>query len=170
MMIGKTMSDRILKQAIMNRVLYALVPLVLFGVYLFGLRVLAVLAISNLTAFLTEYLFIRNKKNGKVSMAVFVTGSLLALTLPPTIPLWIAAVGSIIAVTFGKMVFGGFGLNMFNPAILGRTFVYISFPQQMTITWLKPYAISAFPGGLIRWTTAPVMKTSATILGQIRNT
>jgi len=158
-----------MKQTIMNRVLYALLPLLLFSIYLFGWRVFAIVIVSNLAAFLTEFLFIRKKKNGKVTMAVFVTGTLLALTLPPTIPLWIAAVGSIVAITFGKMVFGGFGLNIFNPAILGRTFVYISFPQQMTITWLKPYTLSSFPGGLIRWTAEPMMKTSATILGQLRN-
>ncbi|MFO7660909.1 MAG: RnfABCDGE type electron transport complex subunit D [Candidatus Cloacimonadaceae bacterium] len=166
----KALKDRVMKQTVMNRVLNALVPLLIFSIYLFGWRVLAIVFISNLAAFLTEYLFIRNKKNGKVTMAVFVTGTLLALTLPPTIPFWIAAVGSIVAITFGKMVFGGFGLNMFNPAILGRTFVYISFPQQMTIHWLKPYTLSDFPGGLIRWTAAPMMKTGATILSQIRNT
>ncbi len=166
----KALKERLMKQTVMNRVLFALVPLLLFSIYLFGWRVFAVVLVSNLAAFLTEYLFIRNKKNGKVTMAVFVTGTLLALTLPPTIPFWIAAVGSIVAITFGKMVFGGFGLNMFNPAILGRTFIYISFPQQMTIHWLKPYMFSDFPGGLLRWTTAPVMRTGATVLSQIRNT
>lgn len=158
-----------LKQVIMNRVLYALMPLMLFSIYLFGWRVLFVVLTSNVFAYLTEYLFIRNKKNGKVSMAVFVTGTLIAMTLPPTIPFWIAAVGAIIAILFGKMVFGGFGLNIFNPAIVGRTFIYISFPQQMTVTWLNPYSIKDFPGGLIQWTAAPAMKTSATILGQIRH-
>lgn len=163
------MFERIMKQAVMNRVLYALLPLTLFSIYLFGWKVFAILLVSNLTAYITEYLFIRNKKNGKVTMAVFVTATLLALTLPPSIPLWIAAVGVIIAITFGKMVFGGFGLNVFNPAIVGRTFVYISFPQQMTIEWFKPYKLSDFPGGFVRWTVEPTLKTSATILGQLRN-
>lgn len=163
------MLKNILKQAIMNRVLYALLPVLLFSVYLYGWRVFFIVISSNIAAYLTEYLFIRNKKNGKVSMAVFVTGTLLAMTLPPTIPFWIAGVGAIIAILFGKMVFGGFGLNVFNPAIVGRTFIYISFPQQMTITWLKSYTINDFPGGLVRWTVEPAMKTSATILGQIRN-
>ena len=159
-----------MKQPVMNRVLYALVPSVFLSVYLFGLRVLAVILVGNLTAWLTEYLFIRNKKGGKVTMAVFVTGSLLALTLPPTIPLWIAAVGSIVAVAFGKMVYGGFGTNVFNPAILGRTFIYVSFPQEMTIRWLNPYLLSDFPGGLIRWVGQSHLQTSATILGQFRST
>jgi len=153
----------------MNRVLYALVPIILFSIYLFGWRVLAIVLTSNLFAYLTEYLFIRNKKNGKVSMAVFVTGTLLALTLPPTLPMWIAGVGAVIAILFGKMVFGGFGLNVFNPAIVGRTFIYISFPQQMTVTWVNSYSIKDFPGGLIHWASEPAMRTSATILGQIRH-
>ena len=66
---------------------------------------------------------VRKKAMPKVSMAVFVTGTLLALSLPPTIPLWIAGVAAIIAVLCGKMVFGGFGVNIFNPAIVGRAFI-----------------------------------------------
>ncbi len=160
------MKDIILKQTIMNRVLYALIPLMLFSVYLFGWRTFAVVAIANIFAFVTEYLFIRNKKGGKVSMAAFVTASLFALTLPPTIPLWIAGVGAIFSIAFGKMVFGGFGTNIFNPAILGRTFVYISFPNQMTISWIKPF--TGFPGGFSYWSGSKGMETGATILNQSR--
>jgi len=123
------MFERILKQAIMNRVLYALIPSTIFAVYLFGWRILAVILAANIAGYLTEYLFIRNKKGGKVSMACFVTATLVAMTLPPTIPLWMSAVGAVIAIAFGKMVFGGFGTNPFNPAILGRTFIYVSFPE-----------------------------------------
>jgi Na+-transporting NADH:ubiquinone oxidoreductase subunit B len=164
------MFERILKQQIMIRVLYALIPIVIFSVYLFGLRVLAVVAIANLAAYYTELLFVRNKKPGKVSMAAFVTGTLVALTLPPTIPLWISALAAVISIAFGKMVFGGFGANIFNPAILGRTFVYISFPNQMTISWVKPYLWSDFPGGLLRWQANPSMRTGATILNHYRAT
>lgn len=162
------MFERILKQTIMNRVLYALIPSVVFAVYLFGWRIMAVIISANLAGYLTEYLFIRNKKGGKVSMACFVTASLVAMTLPPTIPLWMSAVGAVIAIAFGKMVFGGFGTNPFNPAILGRTFIYVSFPQQMTVSWLRPFNISDFPGGFLRWTGTSEMITSATILGQYR--
>jgi Na+-transporting NADH:ubiquinone oxidoreductase subunit B len=164
------MLKNIMKQAIMNRVLYALIPIMLFSIYLFGWRVLAVVMVSNLAAYTTEYLFVRSKKNGKVSMAVFVTGSLLALTLPPTIPFWIAGVGGVVAIALGKMMYGGFGLNVFNPAIVGRTFVYISFPQQMTVTWIKNYTLNEFPGGFIAWLGSPRMFTSATILGDLRKT
>lgn len=160
--------DLILKQAVMNKVLYSLTPLLIFAIYLYGWRVAAVVAVSNLAAFATEYLFIRHKKSGKVTMAVFVTGTLLAMTLPPTIPLWMAALGSVVAVAFGKMVFGGFGANPFNPAILGRTFIYVSFPQQMTVSWIKPFMVNDFPGGFVRWTAGSALETGATILGQFR--
>lgn len=162
------MFEKFMKQAVMNRVLYALLPLLIFSIYLFGWRVLAVVLIANIAAGITEYLFIRNKKAGKVTMAAFVTGSLVAMTLPPTIPLWMSAVAAVVSIAFGKMVFGGFGTNPFNPAILGRTFVYVAFPQQMTIAWLKPYLISDFPGGLIRWTASAGMETGATILSHYR--
>lgn len=152
----------------MNKVLYALIPSMIFAVYLFGWRVLAVAIVANVAGYFTEFLFIRKKKGGKVSMACFVTATLLAMTLPPTIPLWIATVGAIFAITFGKMVFGGFGTNPFNPAILGRTFVYVTFPQQMTVEWVKPFLISDFPGGFVRWMGGKDMVTSATILGQYR--
>ena len=163
------MRELFLKQALMNRVLYALAPLTLFSVYLYGWRSLAVALVSNLAAFVTEYLFIRKKKGGKVSMAVFVTGTLLALTLPPSIPLWMPALGAVVAIAFGKMVFGGFGTNIFNPAILGRTFIYVSFPQQMTVAWLKPWLPQDFPGGFAHWGVSEVMRTGATILGQLKS-
>jgi len=121
-----------------------------------------------MAAYFSEYVFVRSKKPGKVSMAVFVTGTLVALTLPPTIPLWISAISGAISIIFGKMVFGGFGANIFNPAILGRTFVYISFPNQMTISWLKPYLLKDFPGGFVRWTAESSMQTGATILNSFR--
>ncbi|HNX36729.1 MAG TPA: RnfABCDGE type electron transport complex subunit D [Candidatus Cloacimonadota bacterium] len=152
----------------MNRVLYALIPSMIFAIFLFGWRVLAVVLAANAAGYITEYLFIYKKKAGKVSMACFVTSTLVAMTLPPTIPIWMSAVGAIIAIAFGKMVFGGFGTNPFNPAILGRTFVYVSFPQQMTVNWIKPFTMSDFPGGFLRWSGGSEMITSATILGQFR--
>ncbi|MEF3694170.1 MAG: RnfABCDGE type electron transport complex subunit D [Candidatus Cloacimonadota bacterium] len=162
------MFEKVLKQPMMNRVLYALVPSLIFAVYLFGWKALAIVLVANIAAYFTEYLFVYKKKGGKVSMACFVTGTLVAMTLPPTLPLWISAVAAIISIAFGKMVFGGFGTNPFNPAILGRTFVYVSFPQQMTVSWVKPFALHQFPGGFLHWTAPEGMMTSATILGQYR--
>ncbi|HNX01546.1 MAG TPA: RnfABCDGE type electron transport complex subunit D [Candidatus Cloacimonadota bacterium] len=162
------MNTRIQNQPIILKLLYSLIPIILFSIYLFGWRVLLVLIVSNLAAYITEYLFIRNKPNGKVTLSVFATGTLIGLSLPPSIPFLIAALGSFIAIFFGKMVFGGYGTNMFNPALVGRTFIYVSFPKQMTISWAKPFI--DFPGGFVQYAPHADMTTGATILSHFRNT
>ncbi len=115
------MKNLILKQKMMDKVLLALLPIIVFSIFLFGWRVLAVVLISNGFAFLTEFMFVRKKKTGKVTTAAFVTGTLLALTLPPTIPFWMAAVGAIVAICFGKMGFGGCCMTVFQSATVGGT-------------------------------------------------
>lgn len=129
-------------QAPMSQVLYALIPLILAGVYYFGWRVLVVIAAANVAGFLTEYLFLRSARQ-PVTSAVFVTNTLFAMSLPPMLPIWMVAVGAVFAVGFGKMVFGGFGKNVFNPALVGRAFLYVSFGDFMTARWTEP-----FHGGL----------------------
>jgi Na+-transporting NADH:ubiquinone oxidoreductase subunit B len=141
----EAMKPKILWQLPMKRVLYALLPLAAASVYFFGWRALLVLAVTVLAAFLTEYAFTRFTGE-QVTSAVFVTGSLLALTLPPTIPLWIAAAAAVIGVFFGKMVFGGFGKNVYNPALVGRVFVYVSFAAPMSSRWVEPVASSPWAG------------------------
>jgi Na+-transporting NADH:ubiquinone oxidoreductase subunit B len=160
-------------QAPMKRVLYALVPVALASVYFFGWRALVVLAVTNGAAFLTELVYTRVALKTPVTSAVLVTGTLLALSLPPAIPLWIAAVGAVFGVLFGKMVFGGFGRNVFNPALVGRVFIYVSFAVPMTSRWLEPLAAPVGPlslpgslGGFARWVQDAV--SGATPLGSIR--
>jgi Na+-transporting NADH:ubiquinone oxidoreductase subunit B len=132
----------------MTRVLVALVPIAATAVYFFGWRVLAVLAVCNAAGFATEWLMARQR--GKpVSAACFVTCWLYALSLPPTVPLWIAVVGVVVAILFAKEVFGGFGRNFANPAITGRAFVYICFPNDLTSQFVP--AFRGFPGGLTKW-------------------
>lgn len=158
-----TKSKLIFWQKPMVTVLYALIPSVLAGVYFFGWRVLLVLAVSLFSAALTEWLFLRHQ--GKpITSAAFVTGALLALILPATIPLWMAAVGSAAGIAFGKMMLGGFGRNPFNPALVGRCFLYICFPYQMTGRFWIPHGSGL--RGLAFWTpsTADAL-TSATPLG-----
>lgn len=126
-----------MKQMMMRKVVYALIPLVLAGVYFFGLRVLVLLAVVNVFGIATEWVFVR-KTTKKVTEAVIVTNILFTLTLPPSTPYWIAIIGIIFGVLFGKMVFGGFGKNPFNPALVGRAFIYVNFPEFMTMKWTKP--------------------------------
>lgn len=129
----------------MVRVVYALVPLVLAAIYFFGWRFLAVLALVNIAGILSEYLLARTY-GMKVTSSVLVTCFLFALSLPPTIPFWIAVVGIVFGVVFGKMVFGGFGKNVFNPAISGRAFIYISFGVPLTGRFIQPVSGSALRG------------------------
>ena len=137
-----------MKQKVMLRVVYALVPILISAIYFFGWRVLAILAVTWAAGLTTE--FITSRQRGQpVSMANFVTCWLLALSMPPTVPFWIAAVAAIVAILFGKEVFGGFGRNFANPAIVGRTFVYVCFPTALTARFVP--AFKGFPGGLAHW-------------------
>ena len=132
------------KQVIMRRVLYALAPIFLFSTYLYGWRVPALTAMVYALAILTEYVF-EKARGKKVSEAVLVTAGLYALSLPPGVPFWIAAVGIIFAVPIGKEVYGLFGRNVFNPAITGRLFIYISFPVQLQQSWMTPGQLGPVP-------------------------
>ncbi len=142
----------------MQRVLYALAPIVASGVYFFGWRSLLVVAVANAVAFFSEYVFTR-REGQPVTSAVFVTGTLFALSLPPMLPLWMVALGSAFGVVFGKMVFGGFGKNIFNPALTGRAFIYISFGDYMTARcWTHPF--DGALGGLLQFTNDAVTRAT----------
>lgn len=139
---------QIRKQPMMRRVLNSLIPIVLFSIYLFGWKVLALLIVVTISGVATEYFF-EQTRGSKPSDSVLVTCYLFTLTLPVTTPYWVAVVGIVFAVTFGKQVFGGFARNVFNPALVGRCFIYISFPTFMTNGWVSPF--SGFPGGFAAW-------------------
>ncbi len=132
----------------MKQVLYALVPLIAASVYFFGWRCLALLAVVSTAAYLIEYAFCRTWKE-PVNSSVFVTAVLFTLALPPTLPFWMAVVGIVVGVTFGKMVFGGYGRNVFNPALVGRAFIYITFPVHMNSKWAEP--VAGITGGFTTW-------------------
>ena len=149
----------------MIRVSLSLVPLVLFAVYLFGWRALFITLIVLAFGIATEAHF--TVREGKpITSAIIVTCLIYALSLPPTIPFWIAVIGIIVGVTFGKMVFGGFGQNIYNPAMVGRCFIYIAFPKQMTSSWIEPMWGGA--GGFTSWDGAVDAVTRATPLMQIK--
>lgn len=121
-------------------VVIALMPAVAYSVYLFGLGALVVLLISVLGCVITEYLMQRYMLGGKTTItngSAVITGLLLAMNLPSNLPIWIILIGCVVAIGLGKYAFGGLGQNIFNPAILGRVFLLISFPQQMT-SWPLP--------------------------------
>jgi Na+-transporting NADH:ubiquinone oxidoreductase subunit B len=153
-------------QRVMMRVCYGLIPVILGAVYFFGWRSLAVIAIVFVFGIATEAVF-TFRRNQPVTSAVFVTCLIFSLSLPPTIPFWMAIVGIIIGVTFGKMIFGGFGQNVFNPAMAGRCFLYIAFPMEMTNTWMEPFWHGT--GGGTRWSNSADAITQATPLIALKN-
>ena len=124
---------------IMAMVIMALLPSLLVSVYVFGFRVITLTAVCVLSAVGFEWAW--NKLNHKTQTicdgSAALTGLLLAFNLPSNLPLWIIIIGALVAIGVGKMTFGGLGCNPFNPALVGRIFLLISFPVQMT-TWPTP--------------------------------
>jgi electron transport complex protein RnfD len=124
--------------------LAALIPAFLVSLYCFGLGALIVTLVSVASCVLCEYLiqkFLFGKAPTIYDGSAIITGALLAFNLPSNLPVWIIIIGAFVAIGIGKMSFGGLGNNIFNPALIGRVFLLISFPAQMT-AW--PVA-GAFP-------------------------
>ena len=125
--------SKVTTNGIMLSVIVALMPATGFGIYNFGVRALAVILVTVASTVLTEFLFgLYKKKMTITDLSAVVTGLLLALNLPVTIPLWMAALGGVFAILVVKMLFGGLGQNFMNPALAARCFLLISFPTAMT--------------------------------------
>ena len=148
----------------MSLVIAALIPVVVAAVYLWGLRVLAVIAVSYIFGGLVETIFAIARKK-EIHEGFLVTGLLFPLILPPTIPLWMVAVGVIFGTMFGKEIFGGTGRNIFNPAIVGRIFLSVAFPSAMTTSWPMPF--NQGTGGFLKFSADAV--SQATPLTAFRN-
>jgi electron transport complex protein RnfD len=134
-------------------VIIALLPAAAASVYFFGMGTLVIMLTGILAAVATEAAIqkIRNKPVTINDGSAVITGLLLALTLPPALPLWMVAVGAVVAIGIGKQVYGGLGCNPFNPALVGRAFLIVSFPVHMT-TWISPLdgVTSATPLGMMK--------------------
>ena len=118
----------------------SLLPAAAWGIFLFGIGALWMLAGALAGAAGAEYLGSRMMGRGGTLRdgSAVCTGLLLALTLPPHLPAWIALLGSAFAILLGKMIFGGLGYNLFNPALIGRAFLMAGFPLAMTSGWAAP--------------------------------
>lgn len=148
---------------IMRNVIYALVPIILFSFYHFGLSALALMAVTTGSALLTEHLFCRlsGKKTTITDCSAAITGLLLSMSLPPGFPLWMGAIGGFVAIALGKTLFGGLGYNVFNPALVGRAFLQAAFPVSIT-TWTPAYAHGRFAEFIPSSLAWPFMKPAAT--------
>jgi len=145
---GPHLSDRpFTTRRMMVDVLIGLLPLMVAGIWFF--RQWAVIHVLVAAAFClaTEWVFNRARKKPMTLAdgSVIVTAVILAFSLPPRVPIYATAIGSVVAVALGKMVFGGLGYNLFNPAMVGRAFLMACFPVAMT-TWSAPGTLDAMTG------------------------
>ncbi|HHY10554.1 MAG TPA: RnfABCDGE type electron transport complex subunit D [Firmicutes bacterium] len=132
-------------QKIMFTVLISLLPVIFASLYFYRLNALRLVVLSGAAAVAAEAVFqrARNKPVTIGDGSALITGVLLGLSVPPTLPSWMAVLGSVFAIAIGKQVFGGLGYNPFNPALVGRAFLTASFAVAMT-TWTAPFdAVSA---------------------------
>ncbi|MCD8287428.1 MAG: RnfABCDGE type electron transport complex subunit D, partial [Porphyromonadaceae bacterium] len=162
----------------MYGVLIALIPAFLVSLYFFGVGALIVTLTSVVACVLFEYLiqkFLLKVKPTVSDGSAILTGVLLAFNLPANLPIWIICIGAFVAIAIGKMSFGGLGNNIFNPALVGRVFLLISFPVQMT-TWPKVDILSthyldaetgATPLGLLKQGLPIDTLTSDMLLGNM---
>ena len=121
--------------SLMRDVVIALLPTVIVSILFYGWMEIMILAVSVISCVLLEYLitrFLLKRPNTIGDWSAAVTGVLLALNLPATSPWWMVLIGAIVAIGVAKMTFGGLGQNLFNPALVGRVFLLISFPVAMT--------------------------------------
>ena len=158
-------------QKIMALVLTALLPECVFGVIVFGIRALTTIAVSVICSVGFEALFQKITKQKVVvnNLSAAVTGVLLALVCPSTVPVWMIILGDAVAVIVAKGLFGGIGSNVFNPALTGRAFMFLSFSSVMGASWFDPAS------GANKWSFAESSLnnldavSSATVLSQIKN-
>ncbi|MDL2223536.1 RnfABCDGE type electron transport complex subunit D [Bacteroidales bacterium OttesenSCG-928-M11] len=146
----------------MYGVIFALIPALIVSFIYFGLGALIITLASVGSCVLFEFIiqkYLLKKKTTIKDGSAIITGLLLAFNLPSNLPIWIVMIGALIAIGVGKMTFGGLGKNIFNPALVGRVFLLISFPAQMT-TWPKP---GFFPLEYLDAVTGP------TILNMVSN-
>lgn len=132
--------DKMTTAGIMTHVLIALVPSFMAATMIFGGSALVLMGFTVIASLMWEKLFclITKKKDTTNDLSAVVTGLLLAFNMPATLPLWMALIGSFVAIVITKMLFGGLGQNFANPAIVGRIVLTLSFTEAMT-TWVEPF-------------------------------
>jgi len=128
----------------MKGVIKALIPAMAASIWFFRGRGALVILVSVVSCVLTEYILQKTRKKQVTinDYSAILTGILLAMVLPPTLPLWMVFLGGVFAISMGKVIFGGLGQNIFNPALLSRAFLMAAFPVALT-TWVKPVTLDA---------------------------
>lgn len=157
--------DRMDIKRFMTFVVIALLPSTIGGIYFYGLRIITMIVVSYAVGGIIEVAFAVGRRK-QIHEGFLVTGLIFPLILPPTIPLWMLAVGVAFGVFFGKEVFGGTGKNIFNPALVGRVFLSVAFPEYFASKWAAP--IAKVWGGFVQYSTDAL--TAATPLIDFKST
>ncbi|NLC78557.1 MAG: RnfABCDGE type electron transport complex subunit D, partial [Ruminococcaceae bacterium] len=158
-------------RSIMLDVIIALVPAIAASVYFFGVRSLLLIGVCVLSAVAFEalYCLLLKKKSSVGDLSAVVTGILLAFNLPSTLPIWMAVIGSFVAIVIVKQLFGGIGCNFMNPALVGRVVLAISFAEAMTSYGFPKNAVdvlsSATPLRLVKFGGAESLDALSLFLG-----
>ena len=152
-------------ERIMFNVVLALVPVTAFAIHAFGLAAVASLTTAVAVCVVTEHVLCRasGQRTSVGDWSAVITGLLFGLTLPPSLPLWMVAVGSVVAIAVGKYLFGGLGRNCFNPALVARAFLQAAFPIPMT-TWLAfgtPERFTQVPSAVL---TPPLQRPDVDVI------
>lgn len=157
-------SERLSTRSVMIDVIIGLAPAMAVACYYFRIHALILICTCVISSVATEWLcnVIRKNPDSLGDFSAVVTGIILALSLPPKLPVWTAVVGSVFAIAIGKMVFGGLGANIFNPAMVGRTFLTVSFGVLMT-SWTVPATMDASMSAIAQENIVHI-KTQATPL------
>ncbi len=145
-------------ERIMLHVVLALLPITAFSVWQYGLSALALIVTVTASCLVAERFLNRVMETGNTlsDWSATITGLLLALTLPPSFPLWMAVIAAFVAVSLGKLMYGGLGYNVFNPALVGRAFVQAAFPVSIS-AWAPAYAPGRFTEFIPTTLTIPLM-------------
>lgn len=153
-------------QMIMGTVLIALLPEIIMGIVLFGLAALIRILVSVASCVLFEFLFQKVTKQKIViaNLSACVTGVMMALVCPPTAPVWIFVVGAAVAMIVAKGLFGGIGSNVFNPALTGRAFMFLSFPAAMGASWMTPKTLGGTFDAVSSATTLSAIKAGTFVI------
>lgn len=149
----------------MYGVCIALFPALMASFYIFGIGAAVVMSVSVLSCVLFEWaiakFILKQRKLSVMDGSAILTGMLLGFNLPSNLPLWIVIIGALVAIGVGKMTFGGLGQNPFNPALVGRVFMLISFPAQMT-SWPVPGQLAEYMDATTAATPLSIMKEAIT--------
>lgn len=153
---------------VMRKVIYALIPACAVAIYFFGLPAFRVLLICTLGCVVAEAASckLQGRSMTLADGSAVLTGILLGLNLPASSPWWLALFGSAIAILVGKQVYGGLGYNPFNPALVARVVLLISFPVQMT-TWTAPTPLGSGLDAVTAATPLGEMKTAVMLTGKL---